>query len=36
MIDILLIYPMAEELQRVMKGHVQCWFEAENATMPSR
>ena len=25
-----------EELQRVMKGHVQCWFEAEKATLPSR
>lgn len=25
-----------EELQRVMKGHVQCWFEAEKSTLPSR
>lgn len=25
-----------EELQRVMQGHVQCWFEAERATPPSR
>lgn len=25
-----------EELHRVMKGHVQCWFEAEKATLPSR
>jgi len=25
-----------EELQRVMKGHVQCWFEAEKATLPAR
>jgi len=25
-----------EELQRVMRGHVQCWFEAEKATPPAR